>query len=111
MKLALITDLHANREAVEAVLEHAKGHGADRYAFLGDYVGYGADPGWVIDTVQAFVERGAIAVNGNHDAGVSEATSPNMRPEARQVVLCPCCAFAHHGFLQGGILLVHVVVA
>lgn len=86
MKLALITDLHANREAVEAVLDHAKAQGVDRYAFLGDYVGYGADPGWVIDTVQGYVERGAIAVNGNHDAGVAEGASPNMRPEARQVV-------------------------
>jgi hypothetical protein len=36
--------------------------------FLGDYVGYGADPGWAIDTVEAYVERGAVAVLGNHDA-------------------------------------------
>ena len=54
MKLALITDLHANREAVQAVLDHAKAAGVQRYAFLGDYVGYGADPGWVIDTVRGF---------------------------------------------------------
>ena len=39
MKLALITDLHANRESVEAVMEHARGQGAQRYAFLGDFVG------------------------------------------------------------------------
>ena len=86
MKLALITDLHANREATQAVLEHAKAAGADQYAFLGDYVGYGADPGWVIDTVRGYVEQGAIAVNGNHDAGVAQEISPNMRAEARQVV-------------------------
>jgi diadenosine tetraphosphatase ApaH/serine/threonine PP2A family protein phosphatase len=86
MKLALITDLHANREAVEAVLEHAEQHGAQKYAFLGDYVGYGADPGWVIDTVRDYVARGAIAVGGNHDAGVAKETSPAMRPDARMVV-------------------------
>lgn len=86
MKLALITDLHANREAVQAVLDHAEQHGAQKYAFLGDYVGYGADPGWVIDTVREYVARGAIAVGGNHDAGVAKETSPAMRPDARQVV-------------------------
>lgn len=86
MKLALITDLHANREAVQAVLDHAQAQGAQRYAFLGDYVGYGADPAWVIDTVRRYVADGAIAVGGNHDAGVVEELSPHMRPEARQVL-------------------------
>ena len=86
MRFALITDLHANREAVQAVLDHARQQGVDRYVFLGDYVGYGADPGWVVDTVQAMVAEGAIAVGGNHDAGVAESTSPTMRPEAQQVV-------------------------
>jgi diadenosine tetraphosphatase ApaH/serine/threonine PP2A family protein phosphatase len=86
MKLALITDLHANREAVQAVLDHAHSEGAGRYAFLGDYVGYGADPGWVVDTVQAHVEQGAIAVGGNHDAGVAQGVSATMRPDARRVI-------------------------
>jgi hypothetical protein len=44
MKLALITDIHANREALEACLEQAHLHGADKIAFLGDFVGYGGDP-------------------------------------------------------------------
>lgn len=87
MKIALITDLHANREAVEAVLEHAAAQGVDRYAFLGDYVGYGADPAWVVDTVARHVAEGAIAVRGNHDAGVAEEPSPSMVPVARQVVM------------------------
>lgn len=86
MKLAVITDLHANREAVQAVLDHAQAQGAEQYAFLGDYVGYGADPGWVIDTVLSYVARGAIAVGGNHDAGVAEGGGAGMRPEARQVL-------------------------
>lgn len=86
MKFALITDLHANREAVEAVLEHAKSRGAERYAFLGDFVGYGADPAWVIDCVREHVGRGAIAVLGNHDAAVVQGPLPTMIPEARQVV-------------------------
>jgi diadenosine tetraphosphatase ApaH/serine/threonine PP2A family protein phosphatase len=68
MRIALISDIHANREAFEACLDHAQRNGVDEYVFLGDYVGYGADPGWVVDSVMAHVERGAIAILGNHDA-------------------------------------------
>lgn len=65
-----MSDIHGNREALAACLDHAAQSGVERYVFLGDYVGYGADPGWVLDTVAAQVERGAVAVLGNHDAAV-----------------------------------------
>lgn len=51
-------------------MRHASEHGAERFAFLGDLVGYGADPSAVVDRVAAEVARGAIAVRGNHDSGV-----------------------------------------
>jgi diadenosine tetraphosphatase ApaH/serine/threonine PP2A family protein phosphatase len=86
MKTAVITDLHANREAVQAVLAHAESHGAQGYAFVGDYVGYGADPAWMVDLVREKVRGGAIAVMGNHDAAVVQGPSPHMRPDARRVV-------------------------
>ena len=65
-----MSDVHGNREAFAACLDHAAQSGIDRYVFLGDFAGYGADPGWVIDTVMAHVARGAIALLGNHDAAV-----------------------------------------
>ena len=86
MKLALITDLHANREALEEVLAHARGHGAQQFALLGDFVGYGADPGWVLDQVRALVDQGAFAVMGNHDAATVRGAQPTMRPTARLAV-------------------------
>ena len=86
MKTALLSDLHANREAVEAVIEHARAHGAEAWVLLGDYVGYGADPGWVVDRVQEFVRQGALAVQGNHDLAVVNGPTPSMRPEPRQVI-------------------------
>lgn len=86
MKLALITDLHANREAVTAVMAHAREQRAQRYALLGDFVGYGADPGWTVDLVRELVAQGAVAVFGNHDAAVVSGASPSMIPDARHVV-------------------------
>ena len=70
MLVALITDIHGNREALTACLDHARRSGVGRYVFLGDYIGYGADPGWVVDTVMAHVGAGAIALRGNHDEAV-----------------------------------------
>jgi diadenosine tetraphosphatase ApaH/serine/threonine PP2A family protein phosphatase len=86
MKLAVLTDLHANREAVSACLEHAAGQQADQYAFLGDFVGYGADPGWVVATVMDHVARGAVAVQGNHDLAATRAVQPRMHAEAREAI-------------------------
>lgn len=68
MLTAILTDIHGNREALEACLAGARAKDPDRYVFLGDFVGYGADPGFVLDTVMPFVERGAIALLGNHDS-------------------------------------------
>jgi diadenosine tetraphosphatase ApaH/serine/threonine PP2A family protein phosphatase len=70
MLIALMADLHANREAFAACLDHAERQGAQRLVFLGDVVGYGADPEWVTETVMARVARGAVAVLGNHDQAV-----------------------------------------
>lgn len=70
MLVAILSDIHANREALDACLRHAKERGAEQYAFLGDLVGYGADPGAVIDRVQELAATGAWVVVGNHDKGV-----------------------------------------
>jgi diadenosine tetraphosphatase ApaH/serine/threonine PP2A family protein phosphatase len=86
MRLALLTDIHANREALNACLAHARQQHADQYAFLGDLVGYGADPGWVVDTVMDHVARGALAVQGNHDEAATRETRPQMHAEAREAV-------------------------
>lgn len=86
MRLAILTDLHANREAVEACLAHAQRQRADQYVFLGDLVGYGADPGWVVDTVMEYAARGALAVQGNHDYAATHAERPGMHPEALQAL-------------------------
>ena len=68
--IALLSDIHGNLEALTACLKQARETGADRYAFLGDLVGYGADPQAVVDTVARYAAQGAIVVKGNHDEAI-----------------------------------------
>jgi predicted phosphodiesterase len=86
MRVALLADIHSNREALEACLAHAAHNDVQRLVFLGDLVGYGADPRFVVETVMRSVESGAAAVLGNHDAAVVEGPMERMRPSARRAV-------------------------
>ena len=74
MWIGLFSDIHANREALEASLDHARRAGISHFIFLGDYVGYGADPAFAVDTVMREVEAGAVALLGNHDAAIFSGT-------------------------------------
>ena len=63
MKYLVISDIHANLEALEATLKAVDTY--DRVLVLGDLVGYGADPNGVIDRVRALPT--AAIIRGNHD--------------------------------------------
>lgn len=66
MRYLLISDLHSNHEALEAVLQKVKRKRFDRIVCLGDFVGYAADPNKVLDRVRT-MPRPITAVRGNHD--------------------------------------------
>lgn len=83
--LAFFSDIHANRQAFSACLDVAQKRGAERLIFLGDYVGYGADPEWTVDTVMGFVDGGAIAVRGNHDSAIG-TTAESMNAVAQAAI-------------------------
>ncbi len=70
MRVAVLSDIHSNLEALEAVLAAADEMGCDRMLVLGDIVGYGADPDAVIDRLAA---REAITIAGNHDLAATGA--------------------------------------
>ena len=65
MRYLVLTDIHANLEALNTCLGEAKARRYDRSLVLGDLVGYGADPNPVIERVQS-LDPVAI-VRGNHD--------------------------------------------
>lgn len=85
MILALLSDIHANLEALEACLKHARGNGAGRFAFLGDYVGYGADASAVVAILMRYAAEGAVLVKGNHDDAIA-ASAPYMNDAVRDSI-------------------------
>ena len=85
MLLAIFADIHANRQAFSACLDFARARGAERMILLGDYVGYGADPEWTVETVMGLVNDGAMAVRGNHDNAVS-TPSESMNAKAQAAI-------------------------
>ncbi len=84
MRLCVISDIHGNLEALEAVLRHARRMGADRYVCLGDIVGYGANPNECIDLIRGLGPCPCLL--GNHDAAVLGIPS-NMGAAARRTIL------------------------
>ena len=67
MRHLILSDIHANLEALDAVLKHARGR-YDKLVCLGDLVGYGADPNEVVEWARnAISTDGAQMIRGNHD--------------------------------------------
>jgi predicted phosphodiesterase len=73
MRFAILSDLHANLEAIEAVLADAREHDCTDYVCLGDLVGYNANPRECLEIVQ---KMECPVVKGNHDeqASIAEST-------------------------------------
>ena len=89
MKLALLSDLHANLRALDACLAHAQAAGATRFAFLGDLVGYGAEPVAVLERVMHLAQGGALVVRGNHDQAACDP------PQAQDTAEAQSAAWTH----------------
>ncbi|WP_394844098.1 metallophosphatase family protein [Pendulispora brunnea] len=68
MRIGIFSDVHANHEALSAVLEAYRRESIDAYYCLGDTVGYGGSPNECADLVR---EVAKVTILGNHDAAVS----------------------------------------
>lgn len=79
-RLALISDIHGNLEALIAVLREIDGENVDHVLCLGDVVGYGPDPGPCVDLIARVCDKVII---GNHDeAALIDETPANFNPTA-----------------------------
>ncbi|MEW6144746.1 MAG: metallophosphoesterase family protein [Thermodesulfobacteriota bacterium] len=85
MRYAIISDIHANLEALQAVLREIDWCSADRIICLGDIVGYGASPNECVETIMSLNITSLI---GNHDKAACGLAEPvGFNPAARQAAL------------------------
>ncbi len=84
MRLGIVSDIHANYEALETVYAHGKSVGVDRWICLGDIIGYGPWPNECVDWVREHCE---FTVLGNHDnVGIGREEHEHFNPYARQAI-------------------------
>ena len=80
MRLALLSDVHANSAALRATLDDAAARGATRIVCLGDIVGYNTEPDACVALLRA---RDPLCVAGNHDrAGVDQVIGVRVQRRA-----------------------------
>jgi diadenosine tetraphosphatase ApaH/serine/threonine PP2A family protein phosphatase len=85
MRVAVISDVHANRHALDAVLAVIDGDGVDAIWCLGDVVGYGPQPNECCDIVR---ERADLCLIGNHDlVALGELAVTDFNDEAAAAAL------------------------
>jgi predicted phosphodiesterase len=73
MRYAILADIHANLEALQAVLEDTRQQNCTHYVCLGDVVGYGANPKECLDLIRGM---NMPVVKGNHDEYISVDDDP-----------------------------------
>ena len=83
MRIAVFSDIHANREALDAFSAHASSRRIDAYMCLGDIVGYGADPEYCVEQVRRLPLIGCVV--GNHDHAAAGARA-SMSRDSRRVI-------------------------
>lgn len=79
MRALVVSDLHSNAEALRAVMTRVRRKKFDHIICLGDFVGYGAQPNQVLDTMRTF-RAPKLYIRGNHDrvaAGIDDGTGFN----------------------------------
>lgn len=85
MKWAILSDVHGNLEAFQAVIEDLRAERAEKVAFLGDVVGYGADPNECLSLLRDLTDW---VIAGNHDYGAVGLTNIDIfNPMARSAIL------------------------
>jgi predicted phosphodiesterase len=88
MRALVVSDLHSNADALRAVLARVRRKKFDHIVCLGDFVGYGAQPNQVLDTMRTFRGAKKLYIRGNHDrvaAGLDDAEGFNA--PAKQAAL------------------------
>ena len=84
MRALVVSDLHSNAEALRAVFKRVRRKKYDTVICLGDFVGYGAQPNKILDTMRTLKSR-KVFIRGNHDrvaSGLGDANGFNNAAKA-----------------------------
>jgi diadenosine tetraphosphatase ApaH/serine/threonine PP2A family protein phosphatase len=85
MKIAILSDIHGNLEALTAACAYIDAHHVDALYCLGDTVGYGANPNECCELIR---QRGAVCILGNHDAALwDDDLFDQFSPLAQQAMI------------------------
>ena len=118
MRALVVSDLHSNAEALRAVLNRVRRKKFDTVICLGDFVGYGAQPNQVLDTMRMLRGR-KIYIRGNHDrvaSGLDDANGFNHAAKTAALWTRDHLSAPNRRFLRdltvgptlaGGVLLCH----
>lgn len=100
MRIAILSDIHGNLEALQAVATDLGHQQVGKIVCLGDQIGYGPDPDEVVEAIQ---QLGCVAIMGNHEAAIADHRQRNKmnfqaseNSEATEKLLSPeslkfCC--------------------
>lgn len=100
MRVAVIADIHANLEALEAALIAIEREGIDRIICLGDIVGYGPDP---LGCIYRLQEVEALVLLGNHDQAIinpQNIRSFNTTARPSLIYACECISEQERSYLE-----------
>ena len=100
MRIAVIADIHANLEALEAALIAIEREGIDRIICLGDIVGYGPDP---LGCIYRLQEVEALVLLGNHDQAIinpQNIRSFNATARPSLIYACECIGQQERAYLE-----------
>jgi len=84
MKIAIISDLHSNIEALQACLDRAQSLNVEQYVCLGDIVGYGPDPATTLEMLRTLPD--VVVIRGNHEEALFGTYYRGLRQHIRQTI-------------------------
>ena len=87
MRLALLSDIHANVTALETVLEEIERRHVDKFVLLGDLVNYGMRPNEIVDIVRNLDGMFLAKIWGNHEKAVMDNDTTRFATDRGRAIL------------------------
>ena len=87
MRLALLSDIHANVSALSAVLAEAEKRHVEKFVLLGDLVNYGMRPNEIVDMIRNLDDRFVAKIWGNHEKAVMDNDTARFSTDRGRAIL------------------------